>query len=182
MRAVFRQILIAGVFMFAALVQVAQAQESSSRVPGPQFKLPENALKKCVHDADPTTTGKCERDSEFMRINHPQLLNKKRDLTTRQGIRTKIDSLQNCVDCHVTKDEKGEFIKANDPEQGFCAACHEYVAVKITCFDCHRSTPDVTRKSARIPRTPAHASLLASKADDSDEARTLESFLKGVAR
>ncbi len=185
MLAIFKQILVAGVIALVMLVQAAQAQKTPSRVPGPQFKLPEST-EKCVHDPDSARTGaktgKCVRDSDFMRINHPALLNHKRDRTVRQGIRTKTDSLQNCVDCHVTKDEKGEFIKANDPEQGFCAACHEYVAVKITCFDCHRTTPDVTRKTARIPKIPAHAGLLANNASGSDEAKSLGSFLKGVAR
>ncbi len=181
MLAIFKQILIASVILLAAMVQVSQAQEKPTRVPGPQFKLPEST-EKCVHDPDFAKTGKCVRDSDFMRINHPALLNHKRDKTVRQGIRTKTDSLQNCVNCHVTKDEKGEFIKANAPEQGFCAACHEYVAVKITCFDCHRTTPDEIQKNAKIPRIPAHMNLLASKADSSDEARTLGTFLKGVTR
>ncbi len=181
MLAIFKQVLVAGVIALAMLGQTAQAQETPSRVPGPQFKLPEST-EKCVHDPDFAKTGKCVRDNDFMRINHPALLNHKRDQTMRQGIRTKTDSLQNCINCHVTKDKEGEFIKANDPEQGFCAACHEYVAVRIDCFECHRTTPDITQKSARIPRIPAHAGLLASNSSKSDEAKSLGSFLKGVTR
>ncbi len=186
MLAVIKQILVASLLVLATMVQVAQAQaqtlESSSRVPGPQFKLPENALKKCAHDVDPSKSGDCERDSEFMRVNHPALLLHKRDKTMRQGIRTKQDSLQNCINCHVTKDKEGQFIKATDPENGFCAACHKFVAVKVACFECHRTTPEEPQKTANIPRTPPHKALLASNANDSDEAKKLENFLNGVTR
>ena len=188
MLAGIKQILVASIILLAAMVQFAQdaqdaqAQERASRVPGPQFKLPENALKKCVHDIDPTKTGDCDRDSTFMRKNHPKLLVHKRDRTMRQGIRTKADSLQNCVNCHVTKNEKGELIKATDPDNGFCAACHKFVAVKIDCFECHRTTPQEPQKTANIPRIPAHTGLLASNANGSREAKSLGRFLKGVTR
>ncbi|HFC04876.1 MAG TPA: hypothetical protein ENJ55_04155, partial [Rhizobiales bacterium] len=116
------------------------------------------------------------------RRNHPRLLLHKRDKTMRQGIRTKADSLQNCINCHVTKDKEGQFIKATDPDNGFCAACHKFVAVKIACFECHRTTPEEPQKTAKIPRIPAHKSLLASNADGSEEAKSLENFLSGVPR
>ncbi|MCF6320484.1 MAG: hypothetical protein L3J32_01800 [Rhizobiaceae bacterium] len=109
----------------------------------------------------PTDVEQCIRPTEFMRVNHMYLLEHKRDQTMRQGIRTDDASLQGCVDCHAKKDDAGKAIPVNDPGQ-FCAACHEYVSVKLDCFTCHRTTPDMPASTANIPRIPAHKELLAA--------------------
>jgi len=118
---------------------------------GPKFELPTDAEL-------------CIRPTDFMRINHMYLLLHKRDQTVREGIRTTDASLQGCVDCHAKMDDAGKAIPINNPGQ-FCAACHEYTAVKIGCFDCHRDTPfnsDIKPDSkAGIPDTPVHKNLLA---------------------
>lgn len=174
---------VLSVAIFASVVSLAlpaSAQETDAhpRVPGPQFVLPENTAKKCVHDADPTKTGTCDRNTAFMRRNHMELLQHKRDITMYKGVRTKDNSLQNCINCHVTKDDAGKAIKVSNPKH-FCATCHEYVAVKLDCFECHRSTPDTPASTASIPRIPAHGNLLAS---NTHEAKELGFFLEGVAK
>ena len=122
--------------------------QNDSRVPGPQFELPAKA-------------DQCIRPTDFMRRNHMHLLSHKRDATMRQGIRTKDASLQGCVDCHSKEDENGTAIPVNAPGQ-FCAACHEYTAVKLDCFECHRTTPDTPLSTTKRPDTPAHNGLLAN--------------------
>ena len=70
---------------------------------------------------------------EFMRAEHMQILNNWRDAVVRDGDRDQIiisgqkydKSLQNgCMKCHSNKKD-------------FCDKCHNYVAVKPYCWDCH---------------------------------------------
>jgi len=165
MKRLFSVVLFASVF---ALATPTQADETHSQGSGPQYSLPKDA-KSCV------------RDTAFMRRNHMNLLLHKRDETMHDGIRTQKESLQGCINCHVTKDKAGKAIKVSNPKH-FCAACHEYTAVKLDCFECHRSTPDTGQDTASIPKIPAHANLLASNANNSSEAKALGRFLKGVTQ
>lgn len=176
---VITAMLAVSVLALTAGVAASQemAKESHSRVPGPQYTLPKMD-EKCVHDPDFKKTGKCEWDTAFMRRNHMKLMLHKRDETMHQGVRSKTASLKDCVNCHVTKDETGKPIKVSNPKH-FCASCHQYVAVKLDCFECHRSTPDTPASTASIPRDSSHANLLASNAQ---EAVDLSNFLKGVAK
>lgn len=76
----------------------------------------------------------CVESKEFMRTEHMQLLNNWRDSVVRDGYRGYISdtsqkrfnmSLQNeCMRCHSNKKK-------------FCDECHNYMAVKPYCFDCH---------------------------------------------
>ncbi len=76
----------------------------------------------------------CVESKEFMRTEHMQLLNNWRDSVVREGNRGYTSdtthvrfnmSLQNeCLRCHSNKKK-------------FCDECHNYMAVKPYCFDCH---------------------------------------------
>lgn len=75
----------------------------------------------------------CIETEEFMKANHMQLLNKWRDMAVRDGERVYVNSkgekyeisLQNtCLKCHSNKKD-------------FCDKCHNYMAVKTYCWDCH---------------------------------------------
>lgn len=75
----------------------------------------------------------CVEPKEFMRAEHMQLLNDWRDSALRDGRRTYVSSngksfdisLQNtCLHCHSNKKK-------------FCDECHNYMAVKPYCWDCH---------------------------------------------
>jgi len=79
--------------------------------------------------------------NEFMRINHMKLLLHDRDETLRFGNRDISYSLKGCVACHVVNGTDALPISAENP-QYFCSVCHEYVAVKVGCFQCHNSKPD----------------------------------------
>jgi hypothetical protein len=90
----------------------------------------------------------CVEDTEFMRKNHMELLLHQRDETMHRGIRTKKYSLENCLDCHAVKGDDNQPVGADDPRH-FCNSCHGYVAVKIDCFGCHPSKPDMSSIGSR---------------------------------
>ena len=92
--------------------------------------------------------GECVVDTPAIRRNHSKLLRDKRDQTMRQGVRTPDFSIQECVACHVAKDDAGKFVPINDKGQ-FCAVCHERVAAKLDCFECHRTTPESGSQPAK---------------------------------
>lgn len=89
----------------------------------------------------PTPKGEfCIEPIEVMRREHMNLLLHKRDETMRLGIRTKKASLNECINCHVTPDAKGNVARADD-EEFFCSSCHVAASVSIDCFECHADRP-----------------------------------------
>lgn len=97
--------------------------------------------------------------SEYWRIHHMQMLKHDRKLTMREGVRDLAPddmainaSIGECFDCHAVKDEAGDFVSFED-DRHFCRVCHDYAAVTIDCFTCHRSTP--ANESAIAYRTMA---------------------------
>ena len=74
----------------------------------------------------------CVRDTAYMRTSHMQLLYEWRETAVRDGERNfstaagpVAKSLTNtCLRCHGKREE-------------FCNRCHEYLAVKPFCWDCH---------------------------------------------
>ena len=110
------------------------------------------AIPAATEDADPATSrvplpdisrGKgesCVEDTDFMRRNHMDLLMHQRDDTVQQGIREKKHSLKECISCHTIAGPDSMALTVASPKH-FCRSCHDYVAVKIDCFDCHASRP-----------------------------------------
>jgi hypothetical protein len=84
----------------------------------------------------------CVDKPELMRKQHMQHILHQRNQTMRHGVRDSKNSLVECVNCHVTKNAKNEFPSIDD-KQHFCAGCHQYASVKIDCFECHASKPEV---------------------------------------
>ena len=109
------------------------------------LKYPEPAGEKCVEPTD------------VMRRQHMDLIQHQRDETMHKGIRgiTAKHSLKGCIDCHVGYDDKGEAVSINDEGQ-FCQSCHNYAAVSIDCFSCHRTTPDGENKMRKSAMTNPH--------------------------
>ncbi len=94
------------------------------------------------------TMDACVADTPLMRRDHMEMLKHDRDLTVRKGLRNNRASLTECVACHAEKDDHGGY-KPIDAEGQFCATCHTYVAVNVSCFQCHRKTPEeVSRMNA----------------------------------
>ncbi len=117
---------------FASLAVVVTAAEENERamsgVPVPT--IPRGQGESCVEDTD------------FMRRSHMTLLLHQRDDTVVQGIRSKRYSLKECVSCHAVQGADARAVTVSSP-QHFCRSCHDYAAVKIDCFQCHASRPDV---------------------------------------
>lgn len=75
----------------------------------------------------------CVESAEFMRSQHPKLLNDWRENAVREGQTVYVSStgkkytmsLENgCLQCHSNRGE-------------FCDSCHTYAEVKPYCWDCH---------------------------------------------
>jgi len=90
----------------------------------------------------PAATGEAHPEgNEYWRRNHMSLMKHDRDETMYEGDRAVQASLAACFDCHAAKDEAGEIVTYAS-EKHFCRTCHDYAAVKVDCFMCHRSTPE----------------------------------------
>ena len=109
--------------------------------------------------------GKCDADPAWMRKWHMRALQHKRDETMHKGIRTEKFSLQRCISCHAVKEDSGKYVTIKD-ERHFCRSCHDYVAVRTDCFDCHNSVPgDDVKKAARALGNP-HRKMTARPAEE----------------
>ncbi|MFV2003314.1 MAG: hypothetical protein ACC619_10080, partial [Paracoccaceae bacterium] len=67
-------------------------------------------------------------------------------------------SLKGCVACHAVMGPDALPI-SSDNGQYFCRVCHDYVAVKIGCFQCHNSLPDPKIRALLVPEEPDLAAL-----------------------
>jgi len=79
--------------------------------------------------------------NDYWRRNHMVMMKHDRDLTMYNGDRAVAASLGGCFDCHAVKDEAGQPVTYQDARH-FCRSCHDYAAVRVDCFMCHRSTPE----------------------------------------
>lgn len=104
----------------------------------------------------PKATGEPHPEgNEYMRKFHMELMKHDRDMTLRDGERDIDASLKECFDCHTVKDEETGDPVTYEDERHFCRTCHDFVAVKVDCFMCHRSTPEGFEEPS-----PLHARLL----------------------
>jgi len=113
-----------------SVVVVAGNDEGRSWIPSPpKAKQAANEQTQCVEPVD------------VMRRMHGSYLKHHRDKTMHLGIRTKQYSLVQCINCHVTENEQGEYPSIQSRNH-FCNSCHEYAAVKLDCFQCHATRPE----------------------------------------
>lgn len=120
---------------------------------------------------------KCIRPVTEMRKNHMEFLKHKRDATMREGVRTKADSLVECIDCHVTPNDKGEYARIGE-DGHFCSSCHNYAGVNIDCFDCHSDLPeDAAKHLHTLNKKNPHHKDMAAKGSLTKE--TLEALTEG---
>lgn len=98
------------------------------------------------------TLDACVAPTDDMRRNHMEYIQHQRDRTVHQGIRGSKFSLAGCVNCHGGQ-SNGTPVAINAEGQ-FCQECHEYTAVSIDCFQCHRSTPEETAAASQSNATP----------------------------
>lgn len=83
----------------------------------------------------------CVAPTMDMRRNHMEYLKHQRDEVVHKGDRSSKFALAKCVSCHASKDKQGHPVPVNAKDQ-FCDSCHDYTAVNITCFQCHRKVPE----------------------------------------
>jgi len=126
---------VAGLALVASFSSTVFANEVEQDELGPKITFPDFEGEKCI------------LPEEEMRRQHPDLLKHDRIKTLREGVRAKADgskldgSLKQCINCHATKDDSGKYVRI-DNEQHFCVSCHQYAAVSIDCFQCHRDIPE----------------------------------------
>ncbi len=90
----------------------------------------------------------CVEPLDEMRKNHMEHILHQRDETVHEGIRTKQYSLNECINCHVSKAPDAPRISS---EKHFCNSCHTYAAVSIDCFQCHADRPVDTSHLHKLP-------------------------------
>ena len=88
----------------------------------------------------------CVAPTDVMRRNHMEFLKHDRVDIVHKGVRNTQYSLAGCIDCHASRDDEGGYHPVNGEGQ-FCSSCHEYVAVSLTCFQCHGKKPDPKQPS-----------------------------------
>jgi len=114
----------------------------------------------------------------YMRRWHMEMMKHDRDVTVYQGVRPVGASLDGCFDCHTVRDAAGLPVTAAD-ERHFCRTCHDYAAVRVDCFDCHRSTPDGFKE----PRAHASVSrMLEYSRNDGNDFEAVHAYLKTVSK
>jgi len=111
----------------------SSADEEGHRLPFSELVITEPAR----HFSD---TQECVEPEDEMKRNHMDYILHQRDETVHKGIRTRQYALEECINCHASKGDDGEYIRVEDPRH-FCAGCHIYASVSIDCFQCHADVP-----------------------------------------
>jgi len=73
-----------------------------------------------------------------MLADHPQLFNQWRNQFVQNGQTVYINSEGKAIDISLEK-------LVGDPSNQFCVSCHNYTAVKPTCWDCHSGPEGATK-------------------------------------
>ena len=94
----------------------------------PEPKLDTPAIQQL-----PEQDRKCVESKSFMRAEHMQMLNNWRDSVVRDGNRQFINSTGK----HYNMSLQNECLRCHSNKKKFCDECHNYMAVKPYCFDCH---------------------------------------------
>lgn len=123
---------ISGALLFTVLLYPLVTQGDGA-LPFSDLEVPEPS-------AHYSETQECVEPEDEMKRNHMKYILHQRDETVHEGIRTRQYALEECINCHASKDENGEYIRVEDSRH-FCAACHTYTATKIDCFQCHSDVP-----------------------------------------
>lgn len=106
----------------------------------------------------------CVAVTDFMRRYHMVMLKHQRDLTVKEGIRTKRFSLKECIACHAVNGSDGQPVAYQDSRH-FCRSCHDYAAVRIDCFECHASKPEAGTETGLAPPNQDMAARLHNPGD-----------------
>lgn len=131
--------IILGLVVFVIIVTLPFTMNIGKAYVKPEPKIDTPEIQKL-----PQTERKCIESKDFMRKEHMKILNEWRDIVVREGKTQYINtegkiynmSLQNtCMKCHSNKSK-------------FCDECHNYLAVKPYCWDCHIAPKENINKEA----------------------------------
>lgn len=122
------------------------------------------------------TMENCIAPTTEIRRNHMDHLQHDRIKVVQQGVRSVKYSLAECVDCHAEKDDKGGYHPINAEGQ-FCSGCHQYVAVSLTCFQCHSKKPETQQMNASL-LAPLPASIVETSALTAEELAQLHASFR----
>lgn len=124
----------------------------------------------------------CVAPVEDMRKNHMKKILHQRDKTVRQGIRTKQNSIAECVNCHITPKKDGSYANFGEDEH-FCSSCHNYAAVTVDCFECHRDKPEkLDYKHSLIKKSNPHHKDIAFSQTNTLTKETLDVLESGDSK
>jgi hypothetical protein len=136
-------------------------------------------MKDGLGPAIPRATGKPHPEGNaYMRRWHMTMMRHDRDLTMYNGDRDINASIGECFECHAVLDDGGKPVTFADSRH-FCRTCHDYAAVKIDCFDCHRSTP------AGFEEPASHAAIsdaIKPLLPNAEQLGSLRAYLDTLAR
>lgn len=118
----------------------AIASDDEDRYGDDREALPFSDLSFPEPEREYSEETECVQPEDEMRRNHMNYILHQRDETVHKGVRTRQYSLEECINCHAAKDDQGEYIAINAPDQ-FCSSCHTYASVSIDCFQCHATKP-----------------------------------------
>jgi len=114
--------IVTGLVILVGLTTLPVWYNAARGTAGPQPKLTVG-----------TTEKQCVLPTAEMRATHMELLDEWRTRVVRSGGRVartpdgrdvRMSLTGTCFGCHAQKTQ-------------FCDKCHDYAAVKLTCFDCH---------------------------------------------
>ncbi len=90
----------------------------------------------------------CVAPPAEMRRQHAHMLAAQKDRTVRQGIRDEVVNLNGCIACHASREDNS----VAGTDRNFCQSCHSFVAVNLTCFECHQPSPEPGRQMGMAER------------------------------
>ncbi|MBI5203763.1 MAG: sulfate reduction electron transfer complex DsrMKJOP subunit DsrJ [Nitrospirae bacterium] len=120
--------IIVGLIIFIALVTFPFYNNIGKVNAKPELKIDTPEIQKL-----PEQERKCVEPKEFMRGGHMQLLNDWRDSVVRNGNRV----YKNSVSKEFNMSLQNECMRCHSNKKDFCDKCHNYMAVKPYCWDCH---------------------------------------------
>ena len=118
---------------FAAVLAIGSIAVAASAPAQGRVPLPNVTVDKSTQ---------CVAPPEVMRRTHMNMLKHRRDKTVRQGVRGGDESLNRCLECHARPTQG---VAVGNPD-AFCQSCHDYVGIKLDCFDCHQGKPGEKRQ------------------------------------
>jgi len=120
--------ILTGLIIFVAIATFPIYYNIGKVNAKPEPKLDTPAIQQMAE-----SERKCVESKAYMRAEHMQLLNNWRDSVVRDGNRQFINSTNK----HYNMSLQNECLRCHSNKKKFCDECHNYMAVKPYCFDCH---------------------------------------------